>query len=541
MVLSDNRNNLYESTKEATKPRSRTIIPSPVQLNFIEQLPASSNVDCVSLGSILGDPMIKECWLFNYLFDMDFVMRHFDPDTRDIVQVRVVHGSWKRDDPNGIHIEDAAKRYSNIKVIKAFMPEMFGTHHTKAMVLFRHDDLAQVVILTANFIERDFSMSQAIWRTPLLPLDNTVHSSSDPMPPLGSGIRFKHDLLAYCRGYSRNGAATLPDLVSQLQEYDFSAVRGALIGSIPGLQMPGQFEPEDQDRIGRWGLPALKRILSSIPSNPAPSSDPNSQPQIIAQVSSVASVGEKWLLKTLTPTLTTIRPLTAPQNPHPKPKISIIFPTADSIRICIEGYGSGGSIHMKTASTAQAKQLAVLKPMLCHWSSQGTSQPSNAADRRPEPRRQTGRGRAAPHIKTYVRFTSASMTRIDWAMMTSANLSTQAWGSSPNAGGEVRISSYELGVVVWPALWDDAEQGGSGSGRCRARMVPVFGGDMPVEDDEERKENDDGLGKEGVTVGWRMPYDLPLVPYGEDEKPWCATEACDEPDWMGRVWPGYGH
>ena len=31
--------------------------------------------------------------------------RHFDPDTRDIVQIRVVHGSWKRDDPNGKHID----------------------------------------------------------------------------------------------------------------------------------------------------------------------------------------------------------------------------------------------------------------------------------------------------------------------------------------------------------------------------------------------------------------------------------------------------
>ena len=49
-------------------------IPSPMQLNFVAELPASSNVDTVSLGNLLGDPMIKECWLFNYLFDVDFVM-----------------------------------------------------------------------------------------------------------------------------------------------------------------------------------------------------------------------------------------------------------------------------------------------------------------------------------------------------------------------------------------------------------------------------------------------------------------------------------
>ena len=71
---SDNGNNHSKSTKEVTKSQSRIFINSPVQLNFVEQLPASSNVDCISLGNILGDPMIKECWLFNYLFDIDFVM-----------------------------------------------------------------------------------------------------------------------------------------------------------------------------------------------------------------------------------------------------------------------------------------------------------------------------------------------------------------------------------------------------------------------------------------------------------------------------------
>ena len=67
-------NETSNSSKDAAVPKIRTFYPSPVQLNFVEDLPASSNVDCVSLGSILGDPMIKECWLFNYLFDMDFVM-----------------------------------------------------------------------------------------------------------------------------------------------------------------------------------------------------------------------------------------------------------------------------------------------------------------------------------------------------------------------------------------------------------------------------------------------------------------------------------
>lgn len=429
------------------------------------------------------------------------------------------------------------------------MPEMYGTHHTKAIILFRHDDLAQIVILTANFIEQDFRMSQAIWRTPLLPLQKDSTFPRDSFPPLGSGPRFKHDLLAYFRGYSRNGIAKLPELVSQLKNYDFGSVRGALIGSLPGLQMPGQLKPEEQDRIGRWGLPALKRILSSVPTNSAFSSDPKQQPHIIVQVSSIASVGEKWLLKTLIPTLSTIKyPINLPQLPHPKTKTSIVFPTAASIRNSIDGYGSGGSIHIKTASTAQAKQLAILKPMLCHWS--GPQPPDPALTNHHQPIRQANRGPAAPHIKTYVRFSSPSQQTIDWAMMTSANLSTQAWG------GEVRISSYELGVVVWPALWDGVDAPGT-----MAIMVPVFEQDTPVcnndDDDDEAGCGEAGNGtaengeagknkaaksKESSTIiGWRMPYDLPLVPYEPDEKPWCASEPCDEPDWMGRVWPGYRH
>ncbi len=42
-----------------------------------------------------------------------------------------------------------------------------------------------------------------------------------------------------------------------------------------------------------------------------------------------------------------------------------------------------------------------------------------------------------------------------------------------------------------------------------------------------------------VVVGVRMPYDLPLVPYGRDDVPWCATMQQTEPNWMGRVWEGY--
>jgi tyrosyl-DNA phosphodiesterase-1 len=39
-----------------------------------------------------------------------------------------------------------------------------------------------------------------------------------------------------------------------------------------------------------------------------------------------------------------------------------------------------------------------------------------------------------------------------------------------------------------------------------------------------------------VIVGARMPYDIPLVKYGKDDVPWCASASYAEMDWMGETW-----
>ena len=53
---------------------SPRLVPSPIQLNHVQDLPAKGNVETLKLSDILGDPMIQECRLFNYLFDIDFIM-----------------------------------------------------------------------------------------------------------------------------------------------------------------------------------------------------------------------------------------------------------------------------------------------------------------------------------------------------------------------------------------------------------------------------------------------------------------------------------
>lgn len=90
-------------SKETPKPTR--VIRSPIQLTNIRDLPATANVDAVSLQDLLGDPLISECWNFNYLHDLDFLMAAFDPDVRDFVKVKVIHGFWKREDVSRIGLE----------------------------------------------------------------------------------------------------------------------------------------------------------------------------------------------------------------------------------------------------------------------------------------------------------------------------------------------------------------------------------------------------------------------------------------------------
>lgn len=380
-------------------------------------------------------------------------------------------------------------------------------------------DQFRVIIHTANMIHGDWTnMTQAVWRSPLLPLLESKSSQSSEDGELGTGVRFKRDLLSYLKSY---GVKKTGPLIQELARYDFGAIRAALVASVPSKQKSNNL---DSDKATLWGWPALKDLMGRLPINRKTAKDKqkeNEKGHIVIQISSVATIGQtdKWLKDTFFNAL-------APTSKDSQPKYSIIFPTPDEIRRSLEGYGSGGSIHMKTQSAAQQKQLQYMRPYLCQWS--GDPNIIDLSDEKPK--REAGRGRAAPHIKTYVRFAdSEKMDKIDWAMVTSANLSTQAWGAAPNPSGEVRICSYEIGVVVWPDLLagDISQSSSMDSPSINAAMVPCFQNDEP--------EADQAPGAASI-VGFRMPYDLPLTPYGPSDEPWCATALHSIPDWQGRTW-----
>ncbi|EAQ87266.1 hypothetical protein CHGG_03885 [Chaetomium globosum CBS 148.51] len=349
-------------------------------------------------------------------------------------------------------------------------------------------------------------MSQAVWLSPRLPRMKPLQQDASPEEAkIGSGAKFKIDFLNYLRAYDTRKTTCKP-VIQQLSLYDFSEIRGSLIASVPGRHV---FEEEDS--ITWWGSAAMSRALEAVPIS-------SKKPEIAIQTSSIATLGgsDTWLKNIL------FRSLRGGRSTTPlaqRPSFKVVFPTPDEIRKSLDGYHSGSSIHTKTQSPQQASQLTYLRPMFHHWANDSDrGAPLSYGDIPKE----AGRKRAAPHIKTYIRYSGygPEPPTVDWALLTSANLSKQAWGDAPNTRNEVRVASYEIGVLVWPELYGEG-----------ATMVPTFMTDSLAE----------GEVPEGTAtaVALRMPYNLPLQAYGEGEVPWVATEKHLEPDWMGRAWePG---
>lgn len=158
------------------------------------------------------------------------------------------------------------------------MPEPFGTHHSKMMILLRHDELAQVVIHTANMIPGDWAnMCQAVWRSPLLPLQSDDRADTG-VAAIGNGSRFKRDLLAYLNAY---GSKKTGPLVRQLSRHDFSAIRAAFVASVPSKRKLSEM---DSTKETLWGWPVLKDTLRNIPLSGRKEEGRTTKPHIVVQV-----------------------------------------------------------------------------------------------------------------------------------------------------------------------------------------------------------------------------------------------------------------
>lgn len=272
-------------------------------------------------------------------------------------------------------------------------PGSFGVHHAKLMILLRHDNTAQIVIHTAITSLDWYGTRNAIWCSPLLPRlgQRPQHSQASTDPAAAIGHTFKKDLIEYLRAYNARSRAigTLP---GRLGGYDFSAVRAALVASVPGRYPAGGAQSD------RWGWPGLRRLLSTVPAAPGAS-------DVVAQVSAVATLGstDEWLSRCLRPALATTAPEQEDVPGASEPNLKILFPTAEDVRRSAGGHSAGAGVLTSISTPQQIKQLAYLRPFLCR---QGRGVPRSACGKRAPDGYQTC---MVTNLVTYVpdKFTSA--------------------------------------------------------------------------------------------------------------------------------------
>jgi tyrosyl-DNA phosphodiesterase 1 len=465
-----------------------------------DDLPGNSEICTIGLPEMVA-PGADLIVLINYMFDIPWLWEEGCPSICHIPHVVIVHG--ERNERAALTKKDAqryAARYGQtITVIAPPLPIPFGTHHSKAMLLFYKDCKVRISIHTANYLAKDWwHKTQGVWLQdfPFLPhpsptvsaptlAADTLPSSSSP----SSASSFGAYLLAYLSHYG-------PEFERIVGPYWQSSTGGAvdfsrashleLVASVPGYHSSlTASSPSMHQSVGDgvkqvWGHARLAWVLQSKSPAVCLSKDPSRQ--YFCQYSSLGSFNAAWLHDEFGAALRQVRAAAelSPSKSAPnafaslqsgkafqvtkpsstssssssagKSSLHLIWPDVETIRGSLEGWAAGASIP-GDAKNVQKQHVA---ERTFQWDATVS-----------------GRVCAPPHIKTYGAYRLVPDTQttdhcqsrkphhqnqspkvvLDWLLLTSANLSGAAWGQRlKSRQGQLQIRSYELGIVLWGPL-----------------------------------------------------------------------------------------
>ncbi|CAI9087769.1 OLC1v1021938C1 [Oldenlandia corymbosa var. corymbosa] len=470
---------------------SKDKLPLTFRLLRVQGLPAWANTNAVSISDVIQGNVLLAV-LSNYMVDMDWLLSAC-PTVKKVPHVLVIHGEgdgrleyMKRNKP------------ANWILHKPPLPISYGTHHSKAMILV-YPQGVRVIVHTANLIYVDWNnKSQGLWMQDFPWKDNNTESKR---------CGFETDLVDYLSSLKwPEFNANLPELgsfsinPSFFKKFDYSSAMVRLIASVPGYH--------SGTNLKKWGHMKLRSVLQECTFSEEFRKSP-----LIYQFSSLGSLDEKWMAEFAASMSAGI---SEDRKPLGLGEPLIVWPSVEDIRTSLEGYAAGNAV----PSPVKNVEKPFLKKYWAKWKAS-----------------HTGRCRAMPHIKTFLRYNGQNLA---WLLLTSSNLSKAAWGSLQKGNSQLMIRSYELGVLFLPTSIK------SGCGFSCTEALKSANGNSGLQNCPEEK------GTKLVTLDWRgntaanssteviqlpVPYELPPKPYTPEDVPWSWDRRYTKKDVYGEAWP----
>ncbi|TPX43053.1 hypothetical protein SeMB42_g04885 [Synchytrium endobioticum] len=463
---------LATSNEPVQTPGTTTIADCGIRLLQVRDAEAWTNRACPGIRDILSmNGRLRKMLQVNFMVEIDWLMKVVPQESKHI-PIYIVHG-MRRSDVD-------TSRYPNAKAHAAYVPDAYGTHHTKMMILQFDDDTLRIVISSANLIEQDWkNKCQAAWISP--PLKRKPASFSES--------QFEKDLVAYMKFETYRGL--LDEWATLLSEYDCSPCRVVIVASVPGRH-------QKQD-LHKWGLTRMAQVLQNVRCE--------GQGTLIAQYSSMGSLGksDEWLAKVFFKAFAQSSArkdgILSNNTLGEMPDLKMVYPTIHEVVDSLEGISAGGSLRLSEKNWSAQERY--LRPLLHKWVSHTQ-----------------GRDGAMPHIKTYTRLNA--LGTVAWLFVTSHNVSKAAWGDLQKNKSQLYMRSYELGVLCYPDLFTDHEGVKASMVNVSPRNIPNEIGLFPTAPFslDNALSNNNQIQSHSISVPIRLPYDVPLTRYAKHDVAW---------------------
>lgn len=354
----------------------------------------------------------------NFQIDMVWMWSQA-PALQTFEKVIIVHGSSEAEEREWsqfLNVEGLSS--DRVRFVRPALPS-YGTMHSKMFLLF-YGTGCRVCIHTANMVEGDWDYKTQAAYMRDFPTRHDEPSSLRSAPQCTFGDDLREYMVRCLKTEERR------IVVAALNRYDFSSAGVALVSSVPGVHI-------GEDRL-RFGHARLRTLLKEhVDAGPAKNS------VAVCQFSSLGSTQEKWLVEEFGSTLFAQRGSPSSSTMCDRGEIKLVYPTVAQVEASNEGIQAGASIPVRESNLQRPHVLSRLHL----WDGDAS-----------------GRERAMPHIKTFLRYSTSSPNKLDWVFVGSFNLSVAAWGRMQGARKQknkpwdrLNILSYEIGVLLSPRLW----------------------------------------------------------------------------------------